>query len=122
MAGMSNLDHGLVDGGTNSGRSAVGWSNGRRDGSGFRLMPTKPYSVTHFLISATQLAVSTPGLCGSIAAPAKMVREQPGYAVAQLVADGRPFGGDAEIADMVGHEGGARAEDSQVDPTLAHFA
>src|SRR5207244_13130030 len=42
------------------------------DGSGFRLMPTKPYSFTHFSSSGMQLRGSTPGDCGSIAAPMKL--------------------------------------------------
>ena len=41
------------------------------DGSGFRLMPTLPYCSTHFTSSGMQVAGSTPGLCGSIAAGMK---------------------------------------------------
>src|SRR6185437_16420104 len=38
------------------------------DGSGFRLMPTAPYCSTHFSSSGMQVAGSTPGDCGSMAA------------------------------------------------------
>ena len=34
-------------------------------------MPTKPYCLTHFSISGMQVLGSTPGDCGSIAAPMK---------------------------------------------------
>src|SRR5690606_19905007 len=42
------------------------------DGSGFRLIPTAPYSLTHFSSSGTQVAGSTPGDCGSMAAMTKL--------------------------------------------------
>src|SRR5271170_4162196 len=42
------------------------------DGSGLRLMATKPYSLTHLSSSGMQVFGSTPGLCGSIAAPMKL--------------------------------------------------
>ena len=35
-------------------------------------MPTKPYSLTHFSSSGMQVFGSTPGDCGSIAAPMKL--------------------------------------------------
>ena len=35
-------------------------------------MPTKPYSLTHFSISGMHVFGSTPGDCGSIAAPMKL--------------------------------------------------
>jgi len=41
------------------------------EGSGFRLMPTLPYCSMHFTSSGMQVAGSTPGLCGSIAAGMK---------------------------------------------------
>src|SRR6476646_3809732 len=41
------------------------------EGSGFRLMPTLPYSRTHFSSSGMQVAGSTPGDCGSIATGTK---------------------------------------------------
>src|SRR5215210_73891 len=42
------------------------------EGSGFRLMPTKPYSLTHFSSSGMHVLGSTPGDWGSIAAPTKL--------------------------------------------------
>src|SRR5437868_3678115 len=36
------------------------------EGSGFRLMPTLPYSLTHFSSSGMQVRGSTPGDCGRI--------------------------------------------------------
>src|SRR5574343_701238 len=42
------------------------------DGSGFRLMPTNPYSFTHFSSSGMQVLGSTPGDWGSMAAPMKL--------------------------------------------------
>jgi hypothetical protein len=52
----------------------------------------------------------------------EVVREQLADAVAQLVADGRPGGGRVEVADVVGHEAGARAEDGEVGAALLHQA
>ncbi len=42
------------------------------EGSGLRLMPTAPYSLTHFSSSGMQVAGSTPGLCGSMATGTKL--------------------------------------------------
>src|SRR5438105_7734669 len=41
------------------------------EGSGFSLMPTLPYSLTHFSSSGMQVRGSTPGDCGSIATGTK---------------------------------------------------
>src|SRR6478735_12808521 len=41
------------------------------DGSGLRLIPTLPYSFTHFSSSGMQVFGSTPGDCGSIATGTK---------------------------------------------------
>src|SRR5450830_181269 len=41
------------------------------EGSGFRLMPTLPYCSTHLTSSGMQVAGSTPGDCGSMAAGMK---------------------------------------------------
>src|SRR3954463_13940564 len=41
------------------------------EGSGFRLMPTAPYSRMHFSISGMQVFGSTPGDCGSMATGTK---------------------------------------------------
>src|SRR5215213_8080457 len=42
------------------------------EGSGFRLIPIKPYSLMHFSISGMHVLGSTPGDCGNIAAPIKL--------------------------------------------------
>src|SRR3954466_11714518 len=42
------------------------------DGSGFRLMPTLPYSLTHFSSSGMQVFGSTPGDWGSIPTGTKL--------------------------------------------------
>ena len=44
----------------------------------------------------------------------EVVGEQLAHAVAQLVADRSPGGRDIEVANVVGHEAGTRAEDGQV--------
>jgi hypothetical protein len=64
------LDHLLVDGVPVRSLSGglVQWPP---DGSGFRLMATLPYCSTHFTSSGMQVAGSTPGLCGSMAAGMK---------------------------------------------------
>ena len=68
-----------------------------------------------------QVAGSTPGLCGSIAAGMKWSGNSCADAEAQLVADRRPGAADLEVADVVRHEAGARAEDRQVAAALAHL-
>ena len=50
----------------------------------------------------------------------KVVREKLADAVAQLVANGRPGRRHIEVANVVRHEAGARAEDGQVTATLFH--
>ena len=50
----------------------------------------------------------------------EVVREELGNAVAQLVADRRPGAADLEVANVMGHEAGPRAEDRQVTAALAH--
>ena len=83
-------------------------------------MPTKPYSLTHFSSSGMQVAGSTPGDCGSIAAGDEVVGEQLADAEAQLVADRGPGRGDVEVADVMRHEAGARAEEREVAAALLH--
>ena len=50
----------------------------------------------------------------------EVIRKQPRHAKAQLVADGRPRARDLEVADVVRHEAGARAEDREVGAALLH--
>jgi hypothetical protein len=57
-----------------------------------------------------------------MAAGMKWSGKQLAHAVAQLVANGCPGAADVEVANVVGHEAGAGAEDGQVRPTLAHQA
>nr|GFD59297.1 hypothetical protein [Tanacetum cinerariifolium] len=52
----------------------------------------------------------------------EVVREQFGHAVAQFVADGGPGAAGLEIADVMGHEAGARREDGQVGAAFLHQA
>ena len=52
----------------------------------------------------------------------EMVGKQLGDAEAELVADRGPGRTDGEIADVMGHEAGARAEDRQVAAALLHQA
>ena len=61
-----------------------------------------------------QVSGATPGLCGSIAAGMKWSGNSRLDAVAQLVADRGPGRRHLEVADVVGHEARARAEDRQV--------
>src|SRR5260221_6733044 len=50
----------------------------------------------------------------------EMLGEQFADAVAQLVADGGPGARCLEVADVVGHEAGARAEDGEIGAALLH--
>ena len=83
-------------------------------------MPTNPYSLTHVSSSGMQVFGSTPGLCGSMAAPMKWSGKSCRDPIAELVADRGPLRGDREVADVMGHEAGARAEDGQIAAPLPH--
>jgi hypothetical protein len=50
----------------------------------------------------------------------ELIGEKLADAEAQLVADRRPGAADLEVADVVGHEAGARAEDREVGAALLH--
>ena len=50
----------------------------------------------------------------------EILGEQRRDAVAQLVADGGPGGRDFKVADVVGHEAGARGEHGQIGAALLH--
>jgi hypothetical protein len=50
----------------------------------------------------------------------EIVREELRNPIAELVADGGPFRGDREVADVMGHEACARAEDGQIAAPLPH--
>ena len=52
----------------------------------------------------------------------EVIREQPTHAIAQLVANTGPRCAGVEVANVVGHKTGARAEDGEVGAALAHQA
>ena len=52
--------------------------------------------------------------------PDEMPGKQPRDPIAQFIADRRPFGRDLEVADVMGHEAGARAEDREIAAALLH--
>jgi hypothetical protein len=52
----------------------------------------------------------------------EVVGEQLRHAVAEFVADGGPGGRDLEVANVVRHETGTRAEDGEVAATLAFIS
>ena len=67
-----------------------------------------------------QVFGSTPGLCGSIAAPMKLSGKSLRDAEDELVADRGPGRTHREVADVMGHEAGARRKDREVRAALLH--